>query len=104
MLIKKIGGNWHKVEKWNDFIIGYKSGGIVIVNPNIPDSKEFYIPFYSFSGLEIVGSEKLIFGSDFPFAKPIETLGLLKFLKGLSARDLENILYNNIITLLQFQE
>jgi len=56
------------------------------------------------AGLEIVGSEKLIFGSDFPFAKPIDTLGLLKSLKGLSARDLENILYNNIIKLLQFQE
>jgi len=53
MLIKKIGGNWHKVEKWNDFIIGYKSGGIVIVNPNIPNSKEFYIPFYNFSGFKI---------------------------------------------------
>lgn len=56
------------------------------------------------SALEIVGSEKLIFGSDFPFSKPIDTLGLLKSLKGLSARDLENILYNNIIKLLQFQE
>jgi hypothetical protein len=30
MLIKKIGGNWHRVETWNDFIIGYKSGGIVM--------------------------------------------------------------------------
>jgi predicted TIM-barrel fold metal-dependent hydrolase len=56
------------------------------------------------TSLEIVGSEKLIFGSDFPFAKPIETLRLLKSIKGLSAGDLENILYNNIIKLLQFQE
>lgn len=56
------------------------------------------------AGLDIVGSEKLIFGSDFPFAKPIETLRLLKSLNNLSARDLENILYNNIIKLLQFQE
>jgi predicted TIM-barrel fold metal-dependent hydrolase len=55
-------------------------------------------------GLDIVGSEKLIFGSDFPFAKPIETLKLLKSLKSLSPRDLENILYNTIIKLLQFQE
>ena len=56
------------------------------------------------SALEIVESEKIIFGSDFPFAKPIETLRLLKSIKGLSSQDLENILYNNIIKLLQFQE
>jgi hypothetical protein len=62
MLIKKIGGNWHKVEKWNDFIIGYKSGGIVIVNPDLPNSKEFYIPFYSFSGFKI--EEDILFIRD----------------------------------------
>jgi hypothetical protein len=62
MLIKKIGGNWHKVEKWKDFIIGYKSGGIVIVNPNLPNSKEFYIPFYSFSGFKI--EEDILFIRD----------------------------------------
>jgi len=56
------------------------------------------------AGVEIVGSKKLIFGSDFPFAKPIETLRLLKSLKNLSSQGLENILYNNIIKLLQFQE
>jgi predicted TIM-barrel fold metal-dependent hydrolase len=56
------------------------------------------------AGVEIVGSKKLIFGSDFPFAKPIETLRLLKSLKNLSSQGLENILYNNIIKLLQLQE
>jgi len=53
MLIKKIGGNWHKIQVWKDWVIGYKSGGIVIVNPNLPNSKELYIPFYYFSGFMI---------------------------------------------------
>lgn len=52
------------------------------------------------AGLDIVGSEKLIFGSDFPFEKPLETFLLLKSLKNISAQELENILYNNIIKLL----
>jgi hypothetical protein len=62
MLIEKIGGNWHKVLKWNDFIIGYKSGGIVIVNPNLSNSKEFYIPFYSFS--DFIIEEDILFIRD----------------------------------------
>jgi len=49
VLIKKIGGNWHKVEVWDNYAIGYKSGGIVIINLHSPDLKEFYIPFYNFS-------------------------------------------------------
>jgi hypothetical protein len=53
MLIKKIGGNWHKVETWNDYVIGYKSGGIVIVDPAAAETKELYIPFYDFSGFSI---------------------------------------------------
>lgn len=56
------------------------------------------------AGLDIVGSEKLIFGSDFPYVKPIEMLRLLKSLKNMSAGDLENILYNSIIKVLSFQE
>ncbi|MCX6579321.1 MAG: amidohydrolase family protein [Candidatus Aminicenantes bacterium] len=52
------------------------------------------------AGLDIVGSEKLIFGSDFPFNKPLESLQLLKSVKNLSAKDLENILYNTIIKVL----
>lgn len=80
MLIKKIGGNWHKVEKWNDFIIGYNSGGIVIVNPNLPNSKEFYIPFYRFSGFKIEDNtlyiwdkENQIFQLDLGKLKPPST-------------------------------
>jgi predicted TIM-barrel fold metal-dependent hydrolase len=52
------------------------------------------------AALEIVGGEKLIFGSDFPSEKPLETLQMLKSLKNLSSGDLENILYNTIMKLL----
>jgi len=56
------------------------------------------------AGLDIVGSEKLIFGSDFPFEKPMESLQLVKSLEKIPAKELENILYHNIIKVLSFQE
>jgi hypothetical protein len=78
MLIKKIGGNWHRVETWNDFIIGYKSGGIIIVNSNLPKSKEFYIPFYSFSGFKIENNILYIWDEeDQTFQLDLEKLKLL---------------------------
>lgn len=52
LLSKKIGGNWHKIRVWKEWIIGYKSGGVIIINPNLP-GKEFYIPFYHFSNFII---------------------------------------------------
>jgi len=55
------------------------------------------------AAIDIAGSEKLIFGSDFPFEPPLETLKLLKSLKNLSPKDLENILYNTIIKVLGLQ-
>lgn len=54
--------------------------------------------------LEIVGSEKLVFGSDFPNETPKETLQRLYALKNISGKELENILYNNINKILSRQE
>lgn len=42
--MKKIGGNWHRVKTWGNFVIGYKSGGIVIINT---DDREDFIPYYN---------------------------------------------------------
>lgn len=53
MLIHKIGGNWHRIELWKDFLIGYKSGGIVILDVAQPAEDETYIPFYDYSDFKI---------------------------------------------------
>ncbi len=45
--------------------------------------------------IDIVGIEKLIFGSDFPYEKPIETIKRIKRLK-LSDTELEQLYYRNI--------
>jgi hypothetical protein len=60
VIIKKIGGNWHKLELWKGFIVGYKSGGIVITGVTHPGNKEFYIPLYDFSGFKIENDYLLI--------------------------------------------
>ncbi|MCX6579323.1 MAG: hypothetical protein NT166_04000 [Candidatus Aminicenantes bacterium] len=49
MLIKKVGGNWHKIQVWKEWVLSYKSGGVVMVNPDHPVIKDYYIPFYHFS-------------------------------------------------------
>lgn len=54
--------------------------------------------------VEIVGSKKLIFGSDFPEEKPSQTLHRFLSLKNLTREDLENIFYNNIINILEQQK
>ncbi|MGE5342308.1 MAG: hypothetical protein ACM3SY_12600 [Candidatus Omnitrophota bacterium] len=54
MLIKKIGGNWHKIDVWGRFIVGYKSGGMVIIDKDL-QREEAYIPFYHFSDFRIEG-------------------------------------------------
>lgn len=54
--------------------------------------------------LRIVGSEKLIFGSDFPYEPPLQTLNRLRALPGITARDMENILYNTITGILNSRE
>jgi hypothetical protein len=53
MLIKKIGGNWHKIQVWKEWVIGYKSGGIVILKPNLQGTTKIYIPFYDFNDFTI---------------------------------------------------
>lgn len=55
-------------------------------------------------GLEIVGSKRLIFGSDFPFDTPGETLRRIKTLPNITADDLNNILYKNIQEILSTGE
>lgn len=40
--MKKIGGNWHRVKTWENYVIGQKSGGIVITDK--VDYEDF-IPF-----------------------------------------------------------
>lgn len=50
--------------------------------------------------LRIVGSERLIFGSDFPYEPPLRTLNRLQALPGITSRELENILYNTITGIL----
>jgi len=41
--MKKNGGNWHRVKTWENYVIGQKSGGIVVT-----DTVEYedFIPFY----------------------------------------------------------
>lgn len=58
IFIKKIGGNWHNIKIWNDWIIGSKSGGIVFINQNLSETGELYIPFYNFSDF-IIDKDKL---------------------------------------------
>ncbi len=41
--MKKNGGNWHRVKTWGNYVIGYKSGGIVITDTV---DREDFIPFY----------------------------------------------------------
>lgn len=41
--MKKIGGNWHRVKTWENYVIGQKSGGIVITDST---DRENFIPFY----------------------------------------------------------
>ena len=53
--------------------------------------------------VEILGSDKLIFGSDFPHEKPLKTLQRLHSLKNMTGMELENVLYNNIVKLLDLQ-
>lgn len=60
VLIKKIGGNWHKIDVWENFVIGYKSGGIVIIDPETPRAEELYLPFYFFSDYIIAGDSLFI--------------------------------------------
>jgi len=50
--------------------------------------------------LEIVGAEKLIFGSDFPYEKPGQTLDRFNSLSCLNQNDRELILYKNIESIL----
>ncbi|NIM12541.1 MAG: amidohydrolase family protein [Candidatus Aminicenantes bacterium] len=56
------------------------------------------------AALDMVGSEKLIFGSDFPLEKPFQTLQRLQSIKKILPKELENILYNNIINILNKQQ
>ncbi|MGE5342305.1 MAG: amidohydrolase family protein [Candidatus Omnitrophota bacterium] len=56
------------------------------------------------AGLEIAGSQKLIFGSDFPYDKPVNVLRTLETLNDLSPTDKENILYTNISNILKRQD
>lgn len=58
--MKKIGGNWHKLDTWKGRVLGYKSGGIVLVHPGTPSSKEIYIPFYDFQDFKIEGDRLFI--------------------------------------------
>lgn len=53
MLIKKISGNWHKVDVWGKFIIGFKSGGMIIIRDIESEKGEFYFPVYDFSDFMI---------------------------------------------------
>jgi len=41
--MKKIGGNWHRVKTWENYVIGQISGGIVITDTH---NREDFIPFY----------------------------------------------------------
>ncbi|KUO50219.1 MAG: hypothetical protein APF76_10930 [Desulfitibacter sp. BRH_c19] len=50
--------------------------------------------------LEIVGAKKLLFGSDFPYEKPITTLKRFNSLDCLTQEDRELVLYKNIEKLL----
>jgi predicted TIM-barrel fold metal-dependent hydrolase len=61
-------------------------------------------PAMILDALAIVGSKKLIFGSDFPNEPPKVTLQRLLSLKNICSKDLENILYNNINEILTQQE
>ena len=54
--------------------------------------------------LRIVGSEKMIFGSDFPYEPPLRTLNRLQALPNITPKDLENILYNTITGILNRRE
>jgi len=51
--------------------------------------------------LEIIGVGRIIFGSDFPYEKPDETLKRFKLLDFLSERDKERVLYKNINIILK---
>lgn len=59
-LVKKLGGNWHQVQIWKEWVIGYKSGGIVMVLSDSPEVNEMYIPFYSFAGFTISNDALLV--------------------------------------------
>ncbi len=50
--MKKIGGNWHRVKSWENFVIGQKSGGIVITDTL---DYEDFITFYDLADYCIEG-------------------------------------------------
>lgn len=55
------------------------------------------------AAFNIVDSQKLIFGSDFPFEKPIDTLQLLRSLRNLTDKNLEDTFCNTIMKVLSLQ-
>lgn len=59
MLIKKISGNWHKVLVWQEFIVGHKSGGIVVLTKETI-KEVLYIPCYDFVDWKIEGDKLYI--------------------------------------------
>ena len=56
-MIKKIAGNWHKIDIWEKekCIVGYKSGGIIFVSLDNGDEIR-YLPFYNFQDFTFINN------------------------------------------------